>query len=58
VPCWTAEATRVVDDITETPFQLDTDSYLTIPERPALGVSLDRDKLLRYTPDPSPLFAA
>lgn len=46
-----------VDDITETPFGLDADGFLTIPELPGLGVSLDRDKLARYTSDPSPLFA-
>jgi L-alanine-DL-glutamate epimerase-like enolase superfamily enzyme len=46
-----------VDGITATPFQLDADGYLSIPLLPGLGVSLDREKLKRYTPDPSPLFA-
>jgi len=45
-----------VDGITETPFQLDADGYLAIPQLPGLGISLDREKLERYTPDPSPLF--
>jgi L-alanine-DL-glutamate epimerase-like enolase superfamily enzyme len=46
-----------VDDITKTGFGLDADGFLEIPALPGLGVSLDRDKLARYTPDPSPLFA-
>jgi L-alanine-DL-glutamate epimerase-like enolase superfamily enzyme len=45
-----------VDGITATPFQLDADGYLAIPMLPGLGVSLDREKLARYTPGPSPLF--
>jgi D-galactarolactone cycloisomerase len=47
-----------VDGIMTTPFALDADGYLPIPNRPGLGVSLDRDKLARYTPDPAPLFDA
>jgi L-alanine-DL-glutamate epimerase-like enolase superfamily enzyme len=46
-----------VDAITEEPFKLDGEGYLTIPERPGLGVALDRDKLKRFTADPAPLFA-
>ena len=46
-----------VDGITERPFALDGEGNLEIPALPGLGVSLDRDKLARYTPDPSPLFA-
>ena len=46
-----------VDGITERPFALDREGNLEIPALPGLGVSLDRDKLARYTPDPSPLFA-
>ena len=46
-----------VDGITERPFALDTEGNLEIPALPGLGVSLDREKLARYTPDPSPLFA-
>ena len=47
-----------VDDIIETPFGLDAQGFLDIPQLPGLGVSLDRARLARYTPDPSPLFAA
>ena len=46
-----------VDGITERPFSLDAEGNLEIPAMPGLGVALDRDKLARYTPDPSPLFA-
>jgi D-galactarolactone cycloisomerase len=45
-----------VDGITETPFALDGEGYLTIPTAPGLGVALDREKLARVTPDPAPLF--
>jgi L-alanine-DL-glutamate epimerase-like enolase superfamily enzyme len=45
-----------LDGITETPFVLDAEGYLTIPDAPGLGVRLDRAKLARYTPDPSVLF--
>ena len=47
-----------VDGITQTPFALDDQGYLTIPSAPGLGVALDRDKLARVTRDPAPLFAA
>jgi len=46
-----------VDGITDRPFALDAEGNLEIPALPGLGVALDRDKLARYTPDPSPLFA-
>jgi len=46
-----------LDGITQEPFVLDTDGYLSIPEYPGLGVSLDADKLARFTPDPSVLFS-
>jgi D-galactarolactone cycloisomerase len=46
-----------VDGITVQPFKLNAEGNLEIPEQPGLGVALDRDKLARYTPDPSPLFA-
>ncbi len=46
-----------VDGILETPFVLDKDGNLPIPALPGLGVTIDRDKLARYTPDPAPLFA-
>jgi L-alanine-DL-glutamate epimerase-like enolase superfamily enzyme len=45
-----------VDGITTEPFRLDAEGYLTIPDRPGLGVTLDRDKLARYVPDPTALF--
>ncbi len=45
-----------VDGIAERPFVLDAEGNLEIPDRPGLGVTLDRDKLARYTPDPGPLF--
>ncbi len=45
-----------VDGITVQPFKLDAEGNLEIPELPGLGVALDRDKVGRYTPDPSPLF--
>lgn len=47
-----------VDGITAQPFVLDDEGYLAIPDRPGLGVDLDRDKLARYTPDPGVLFPA
>src|SRR4051794_14871311 len=46
-----------VDGITQTPFALDGEGYLTIPSAPGLGVALDREKLARVTRNPSPLFA-
>ena len=46
-----------VDGILEAPFALDAEGRLAIPDVPGLGVRLDRDRLARYTPDPSPLFA-
>jgi D-galactarolactone cycloisomerase len=47
-----------VDGITQTPFQLDGEGYLTIPSAPGLGIALDSEKLARVTRDPAPLFAA
>ena len=47
-----------VDGITEAPFALDSEGCLEIPMLPGLGVRLDREKLKRYTPDPSPLFTS
>lgn len=38
-----------VDGILEQPFTLDEEGWLTIPDAPGLGVSLDFDKLGRYT---------
>jgi D-galactarolactone cycloisomerase len=40
-----------VDGILAEPFTLDAEGYLSIPEKPGLGVEIDPDKLARYTPD-------
>lgn len=45
-----------VDGILAEPFDLDGEGWLTIPDRPGLGLRLDRDKVARYTPDPDALF--
>ena len=45
-----------VDGITAEPFRLDAEGWLQIPDRPGLGVDIDRVKLARYTDDPAPLF--
>jgi D-galactarolactone cycloisomerase len=47
-----------VDGILTEPFVVDADGYLAIPQRPGLGVQLDRESLARVTPDPGVLFAA
>lgn len=44
-----------VDGILAEPFKLDEDGQLSIPDLPGLGVTIDRDKLARYTPDCSGL---
>ena len=44
-----------VDGILAEPFKLDSEGYLAIPQKPGLGVTLDFDKLARYTPDVSAL---
>ena len=46
-----------VDGITAEPFTLDVEGYLAIPDAPGLGVTLDCEKLARYTPEPSLLFS-
>jgi D-galactarolactone cycloisomerase len=46
-----------VDGITRGGFKVDAEGFLEIPDRPGLGVELDREALARYTVDPSPLFA-
>jgi L-alanine-DL-glutamate epimerase-like enolase superfamily enzyme len=46
------------DGVTETPFALDDEGWLAIPDTPGLGVLLSREKLGRFTPDPGALFAA
>jgi L-alanine-DL-glutamate epimerase-like enolase superfamily enzyme len=45
-----------VDGILVKPFELDHEGYLAIPDRPGLGVEIDRDKIRKFVPDPSPLF--
>lgn len=45
-----------VDGLLEEPFSLDADGYVTISDRPGLGITLSREKIARYTPDPEPLF--
>jgi D-galactarolactone cycloisomerase len=45
-----------LDGILRQPFVLDGDGNLEIPALPGLGVCIDRDKIARYTPDPSVLF--
>ena len=47
-----------LDGILKEPFTLDSEGYLNIPELPGLGVELDLQKVARYTPDASALFAA
>lgn len=44
-----------VDGILAEPFKLNAEGYLAIPQKPGLGVTLDFDKLARYTPDISAL---
>lgn len=45
-----------LDGILSEPFKLDADGWLAIPDRPGLGVTLDRDKLARFTPNVAALF--
>jgi L-alanine-DL-glutamate epimerase-like enolase superfamily enzyme len=45
-----------VDKILATPFKLDADGMLAIPDVPGLGVTLDPDSVGRYTPDAESLF--
>ena len=47
-----------VDGILAEPFQRDSEGYIAIPQRPGLGVALDREKIARYTPDAALLFEA
>ncbi|MCX7326399.1 MAG: mandelate racemase/muconate lactonizing enzyme family protein [Hyphomicrobiales bacterium] len=42
-----------VDGILAEPFVLDENGDLTIPDKPGLGVEIDRAKLAKYTPDPA-----
>ena len=45
-----------VDNIMAKPFELDAEGMLAIPDRPGLGVTLDRDRVARYSPKASELF--
>ncbi|WP_119274541.1 mandelate racemase/muconate lactonizing enzyme family protein [Taklimakanibacter deserti] len=45
-----------VDGILATPFTLDKDGYLPIPDAPGLGVALDPDKVGHYSPKARELF--
>ncbi len=45
-----------VDGILAKPFDLDREGWLTIPDLPGLGVTIDRQKLARYTPELGALF--
>ncbi len=45
-----------VDGIMTEAFKLDAEGYLPIPNAPGLGVSLDPDKVAKYTANPAPLF--
>ncbi|MBP0438373.1 mandelate racemase/muconate lactonizing enzyme family protein [Tianweitania sediminis] len=46
-----------VDKLTAAPFELDAAGCLVIPDRPGLGIDLDRDRVSRYTPDATGFFA-
>jgi D-galactarolactone cycloisomerase len=43
-----------VDEIVEQPWRLDDDGMLAIPDRPGLGIALDRDAIARYGDAPLP----
>ncbi|MBN9345368.1 MAG: mandelate racemase/muconate lactonizing enzyme family protein [Devosia sp.] len=45
-----------VDNIMATPFKLDAEGMLAVPDTPGLGVALDPDRVARYTPDAKALF--
>jgi L-alanine-DL-glutamate epimerase-like enolase superfamily enzyme len=45
-----------VDGILAKPFALDAEGWLTIPDLPGLGVTLDRDRLAKYTPETGAFF--
>ena len=38
-----------IEDLTPEPFRPDADGLLPIPERPGLGVEIDRERLQRYS---------
>ena len=47
-----------VDNIMTSPFTLDADGMLEIPDEPGLGVRLDPDKVAQYSPKAELLFRA
>ncbi|HEU5116509.1 MAG TPA: mandelate racemase/muconate lactonizing enzyme family protein, partial [Isosphaeraceae bacterium] len=40
-----------IDDLTTEPFRLDAEGRLTIPDGPGLGITIDPQKLNRYSPE-------
>ena len=46
-----------MDQLMETPFYLDADGMLSIPDTPGLGVTLSPDQVARYTPDAATFFS-
>ena len=47
-----------VDGLLDQPFKLDMDGFLAIPSGPGIGVTLDPDKVARYSPAAGRLFEA
>lgn len=47
---------QYIDGITTTPFSVDAEGYLDIPQKPGLGIELDIEKLKKYTINPERLF--
>lgn len=45
-----------VDKLLDSPFALDSEGYLSIPDEPGLGVKLNLENVARYTPDAKSLF--
>jgi L-alanine-DL-glutamate epimerase-like enolase superfamily enzyme len=41
-----------IDELSATPFRLDPDGLLTIPDGPGLGLEIDTEKLRRFCPEP------
>ncbi len=41
-----------IDELTTEPFAIDADGFLTIPDRPGLGIEIDADRLKRFCPEP------
>ncbi len=40
-----------IDELLTTPFQLNDDGCLTIPQAPGLGIDIEDDRLRRFCPD-------